>query len=135
MEGRSRVFHEESALEGKGASPATAGAQVSKQQRLENIRNALEGRKLYKEGRLVHKPEPELKTHTSYLVFAVLPREWTEENELEAQRLWPGKVDLPEQDMGPMSKRQRKKEAKAKAGGNKASEIEQESSSSKQEAI
>ena len=124
VEGRSRVFHEESALEGKGGSPATAGAQVSKQQRLENIRNALEGRKLYKEGRLVHKPEPELKTHTSYLVFAILPREWTEEDELEAQRLWPGKVDVPEQDTGPMSKRQRKKEAKAKAGGNKATEVE-----------
>ena len=135
VEGRSRVFHEESALEGKGGSPATAGAQVSKQQRLENIRNALEGRKLYKEGRLVHKPEPELKTHTSYLVFAILPREWTEEDELEAQRLWPGKVDVPEQDTGPMSKRQRKKEAKAKAGGNKATEIEREHSSSKPEAI
>ena len=135
VEGRSRVFHEESALEGKGASPATAGAQISKQQRLENIRNALEGRKLYKEGRLVHKPEPELKTHTSYLVFAILPREWTEEDELEAQRLWPGKVDVPEQDTGPMSKRQRKKEAKAKAGGNKATEIEREDSSSKPEAI
>ena len=136
VEGRSRVFHEESALEGKGGSPAAgAGAQVSKQQRLENIRNALEGRKLYKEGRLVHKPEPELKTHTSYLVFAVLPREWTEEDELEAQRLWPGKVDVPEQDTGPMSKRQRKKEAKAKAGGNKATEIEREGSSSKLEDI
>ena len=123
VEGRSRVFHEESALEEKGESPAMPGAQVSKQQRLENIRNALDGRKLYKEGRLVHKPEPELKTHTSYLVFAILPREWTEEDELEAQRLWPGKVDVPDQDTGPMSKRQRKKNAKAKAGGNKATEI------------
>ncbi len=135
VEGRSRVFHEESALEEKGGSPATVGAQLSKQQRLENIRNALEGRKLYKEGRLVHKPEPELKTHTSYLVFAVLPREWTEEDELEAQRLWPGKVDVPEQDTGPMSKRQKKKEAKAKAGGNKATEIAEEGNSSKPEAI
>lgn len=132
VEGRSRVFHEESALEEKGVSPATAGA---KQQRLENIRSALEGRKLYKEGRLVHKPEPELKTHTSYLVFAVLPREWTEEDEFEAQRLWPGKVDNPEQDTGPMSKRQRKKEAKAKAGGNKATEIERQGDSNKPEAI
>ena len=134
VEGRSRVFHEESALEEKGLSPATPGTQISKQQRLENIRNALEGRKLYKEGRLVHKPEPELKTHTSYLVFAVLPREWTEADELEAQRLWPGKVDVPERDVGPMSKRQRKKEAKAKAGGNKATEIERESGSHKPEA-
>ena len=132
VEGRSRVFHEESALDGKGeeitGSPATGGAQVSKQQRLENIKNALEGRKLYKEGRLVHKPEPELKTHTSYLVFAILPREWTEEDEITAQQQWPAKLELNEQNTGPMSKRQRKKEAKAKAGGNKASENAEESS-------
>ena len=46
-------------------------------------------RKLYKEGRLVHRAEPELKTHTSYLVFALLPREWTAEDEERAQRRWP----------------------------------------------
>ncbi|KAI9889212.1 MAG: tRNA (adenine(58)-N(1))-methyltransferase catalytic subunit trmt61a [Vezdaea aestivalis] len=28
----------------------------------------------FKEGRLVHRSEPDLKTHTSYLVFAILPR-------------------------------------------------------------
>ena len=46
-------------------------------------------RKLYKEGRLVHRTETELKTHTSYLVFALLPREWTAEEEERAQRRWP----------------------------------------------
>lgn len=130
VEGRSKVFHEESGAQdgqadGAAGSPS-AGGQVSKQQRLENIRNALEGRKLYKEGRLLHKPEPELKTHTSYLVFAVLPREWTEEDELKARERWPSKVEIGEQKGGSLSKRQRKQEAKAKAGGNKAFEIARE---------
>lgn len=35
-------------------------------------------------GRLIHRSEPELKTHTSYLVFAILPREWTDADELQA---------------------------------------------------
>ena len=132
VERRSRVFHEESSQDwketGKEGTPDTGDAQVSKQQRLENIKNALEGRKLYKEGRLVHKPEPELKTHTSYLVFAILPRDWTEEDELQAQQRWPAKAELSTQNTGPTSKRQRKRDAKAEAGGNKASEIARESS-------
>ena len=118
VEGRSRVYHDEGNEKDQQAT-ASETAQVSKQQRLENIRNALEGRKLYKEGRLIHKAEPELKTHTSYLVFAILPREWSEEDEKLAQERWPAKVEVKEERSGPMSKRQRKKEAKVKAGGNK----------------
>jgi tRNA (adenine57-N1/adenine58-N1)-methyltransferase len=53
----------------------------SRQERLKSIQEAAKNRKLYKEGRLVHRTEQELKTHTSYLVFAVLPREWTDEDE------------------------------------------------------
>lgn len=34
-----------------------------------------------REGPLVTRVEPEVKTHTSYLVFAVLPREWTAQQE------------------------------------------------------
>ncbi|CRK21516.1 hypothetical protein BN1723_012421 [Verticillium longisporum] len=33
------------------------------------------------QGRLVHRSEAELKMHTSYLVFATLPREWTDADE------------------------------------------------------
>jgi tRNA (adenine57-N1/adenine58-N1)-methyltransferase len=54
----------------------------SRQARLKSIAAAAKGRKLFKEGRLVHRTEPEIRTHTSYLVFAVLPREWTEEDEV-----------------------------------------------------
>ncbi|KAF2753952.1 tRNA methyltransferase complex GCD14 subunit [Pseudovirgaria hyperparasitica] len=46
-------------------------------------------RKLWKEGRLVHRTETELKTHTSYLLFAVLPREWTAADEARCARRWP----------------------------------------------
>lgn len=108
---------------------------ISKQARLSAIAAAVPNRKLYKEGRLVTKAEPELKTHTSYLVFAILPREWSEEDEAEAQRIWgrnnvsnnngdnggagAGKDMKRGQGDKPMSKRQRKKEAKTREGGNK----------------
>ncbi|UJO15912.1 tRNA (adenine(58)-N(1))-methyltransferase catalytic subunit trm61 [Fulvia fulva] len=61
----------------------------SKQQRLEKIKKDAEERMLYKEGHLVHRTEPEVKTHTSYLVFAILPREWSEEDEKKCEELYP----------------------------------------------
>jgi tRNA (adenine57-N1/adenine58-N1)-methyltransferase len=57
----------------------------SRRDRLRGIQEALKSRKIYKEGRLVHRTEPDMKTHTSYLVFAVLPREWSEEDEAAAE--------------------------------------------------
>ncbi len=88
VEGHSRVFHNE-----QDENPApTMQAQVSRQDRLKSIQEAQEGRKVYKEGRLVHRAEQELKMHTSYLVFAILPREWSLADELAAQERWPGKV-------------------------------------------
>ena len=101
---------------------------ISKQARLSAIAAAVPSRKLYKEGRLVTKSEPELKTHTSYLVFAILPREWSEEDEAEAQRMWGGVeagggAEVEGKGKGiqnkPTSKRQKKKEAKRREGGNK----------------
>ncbi|RMZ91242.1 hypothetical protein DV736_g1540, partial [Chaetothyriales sp. CBS 134916] len=67
---------------------------------------------LFREGVLVHQPEPELKTHTSYLVFAVLPRDWTEEDENREREKW-GKFVKLDVDV-PKSQRQLKKEAKGK---------------------
>ena len=61
----------------------------SKAERLARIRADAEGRKLFLEGRLVHRAEPEVKTHTSYLVFAVLPPPWSAEDEERARRRWP----------------------------------------------
>ncbi|KAL1871454.1 hypothetical protein VTK73DRAFT_2062 [Phialemonium thermophilum] len=45
------------------------------------------------DGRLITRGEPEIKTHTSYLVFAVLPRTWTAEDEEAALRRWPCTVE------------------------------------------
>jgi len=68
--------------------------------------------KHWNEGRLIHRAEPELKTHTSYLVFAVLPREWTDQEE-EAARARTKQVDGQSQSKtGPKSQKQRKKEGK-----------------------
>jgi tRNA (adenine57-N1/adenine58-N1)-methyltransferase catalytic subunit len=61
--------------------PLFKGGPGSKQERLKEIQLATKSRKLYKEGRLVHRTEQELKTHTSYLVFGILPREWSEADE------------------------------------------------------
>ncbi|KAK6354540.1 tRNA (adenine-N(1)-)-methyltransferase catalytic subunit trm61 [Orbilia brochopaga] len=44
---------------------------------------------LFHQGRVVVRTEPELKTHTSYLVFAVLPLPWTEQDEADAQSKHP----------------------------------------------
>lgn len=129
VEGRTKLFHEES---GKTpvdvsmvASPLPAPP-ISKQQRLQTIKDAQEGRKLYKEGRLVTKAELELKTHTSYLVFAILPRDWTEEDERKAQAQYSSPVIASDEPLAPISQRQKKRAAKAEAGVNKGVELERE---------
>lgn len=139
-EGKPRGGEEDQEVGKEGTEAAEGkdrekGRYISKQARLASIASALSTRKLYKEGRLVHRPEPELKMHTSYLVFAVLPREWSEEDERKAQAVWAapigeevgakgqgngkgqgqgnGKGAGERREKG-MSKRQRRKEAKRK---------------------
>ncbi|GBF61280.1 tRNA (adenine(58)-N(1))-methyltransferase catalytic subunit [Trichophyton mentagrophytes] len=67
----------------------------------------------YKQGTLIHRSEPELKTHTSYLVFAILPCAWSEEDEKRCREKWPSKITPTESNgSGPIkSKRQLKREA------------------------
>lgn len=65
----------------------------NKQQRADKRKKEAEARTLFKEGRVVHRTEPELKTHTSYLVFAVLPREWSAEDEDKAKKKWGSSKD------------------------------------------
>ncbi len=87
----------------------------------DKILESLVERKVFKEGKLVSRTEPEVKVHTSYLVFAVLPMEWTEEDERKANEVWEGKVrmddDVEDGDgvgrMIGMSKRQIKKAERA----------------------
>jgi tRNA (adenine57-N1/adenine58-N1)-methyltransferase len=69
---------------------------------------AAKGYKVWKEGRLITKGDPEVKTHTSYLVFAVLPREWTEEDEAAAFARWP--CGGEEKVIGSLNKEARRKE-------------------------
>lgn len=66
---------------------------------------------IYNQGRIVHRTEEDLKTHTSYLVFAVLPRLWTETDEQRCRELWPSsRVETSAQAQ--KSKKQMKREAR-----------------------
>lgn len=56
----------------------------------EKLIESLVDRKVYKEGKLVHRTEPEVKCHTSYLVFAALPMEWSDDDEAKARAKWEG---------------------------------------------
>jgi tRNA (adenine57-N1/adenine58-N1)-methyltransferase catalytic subunit len=117
VEQRAKDFH-------AGSSDLSA---TKKQTRLANSHQDAQ-KVLFREGTLVHRSEPDLKTHTSYLVFAVLPREWTEEDEDEAMGKWAKSVKLEAEV--PKSQRQLKKEAKLrrkirdrKDGDNNAEDI------------
>ncbi|KAK7509391.1 S-adenosyl-L-methionine-dependent methyltransferase [Phyllosticta citriasiana] len=107
VEGRLKLFHESTAAAAAAAAAnaANGGAATaagedgavekgwgkeSKGQRLLKIKEAEKERKTYREGRLVHRTEPDIKTHTSYLCFALLPREWSEADEEKARRKWEG---------------------------------------------
>ena len=90
-------------------SPAGAGAAVTSTKRPQNPKPS------FTQGSLVHRSEPELKTHTSYLVFAVLPREWTADDERAAAQ--PGSGAVPTllrhpRHQQPKSQRQLKREAR-----------------------
>lgn len=67
-----------------------------------------DGEKPWMQGRLVHRPESELKTHTSYLVFAILPCEWDEEAEAAAMAKWP--CGNEKKTIGNLDKQARKEE-------------------------
>lgn len=116
----------------------------------EKIIESLVENKIYKEGRLVHRTEQEVKTHTSYLVFAILPQEWSDEDEKRVRAERPilirrddGKGDGNDHVIG-VSKRQVKraerlaKKAKAKekpAVDVKAPDEQEEDGENKMEAV
>ena len=94
-----------------------------KAKRIENAQTEAH-KTMYKEGTVVHRAEPDLKTHTSYLVFAVLPMQWSEEDEAKAAKQWGAKVKI-EADV-PKSHRQLKKEAKGRRKARDLKDREQE---------
>lgn len=64
--------------------------------------------KSFMQGQLVTRPESDIKAHTSYLVFAVLPREWTEEDEAGAAAKWP--IGKEQKIIGTMDRAARKQQ-------------------------
>lgn len=68
----------------------------------------------WSKGQIVHRPENEFKTHTSYLVFAILPREWDEAAEAAAAAKWPcGKESKTIGNVDKETRKQEKREALA----------------------
>ena len=98
---RARDFH----------SGATSLPPSEKVKRIENAQSEAH-KTLFKDGTVVHRSESDLKTHTSYLVFAILPREWTEQDEEREAKKWSGKIEVTA-DV-PKSNRQMKKDAKGR---------------------
>lgn len=105
VERRAREFHAGAKEHTNRTVPDSKPSPVSRPQ---ETRQAL-----FNQGTLVHRSEPELKTHTSYLVFAVLPQAWTEEDEVDAKKKWNGTSAVP--SPAPKSHRQLKREARQKA--------------------
>jgi tRNA (adenine57-N1/adenine58-N1)-methyltransferase len=82
VEGAFKSFHQDgSKVEGRIKGKENPNSR-------EKIVESLVDKKIYKEGKLVHRTEPEVKTHTSYLVFAVLPMKWSDEDEAKARSQW-----------------------------------------------
>lgn len=75
--------------------------------------------KPFLQGHLVTRPEAETKAHTSYLVFAVLPREWTEEDEAAAAARWPVGDEQPPKTIGAMDRASRKAQRREMMASNK----------------
>ncbi|KAI0183377.1 S-adenosyl-L-methionine-dependent methyltransferase [Xylaria flabelliformis] len=82
-------------------------------------------------GRLVHRTEAEIKTHTSYLVFAVLPQEWSEEQEAAAFEKWP--CGKEKKVIGSLDKETRKQEKREMLLGNKQKKTAAKAEGSKAE--
>ena len=66
---------------------------------------------IYAQGRLTHRSEPDLRTHTSYLVFAILPRAWSEEDEQKCRDQWPSAKVVRADNEPKTSKKQMKRQA------------------------
>ena len=93
------------------SADGTAGVADMKMEDMDSMQSQKTGGKApWKEGRLLHRTESELKTHTSYLVFAILPQDWTEEDEMRAQAEWANAKSTSSK----MSKRQEARDAKEK---------------------
>ncbi|KAH7318297.1 S-adenosyl-L-methionine-dependent methyltransferase [Stachybotrys elegans] len=100
------------------------------------IGNVYDDEKPWTNGRICHRVEGDIKTHTSYLVFAILPREWDEEAEAAAMAKWPcGKETKTIGSMDKLARKQEKREMlqakkKVKQDKKNAAVVAQETSAS-----
>ncbi|KAL3422890.1 tRNA methyltransferase complex GCD14 subunit [Phlyctema vagabunda] len=115
VEGNFQAFYaSEKGGEQEGSRPKKSNKPKENPNNRAKLMESLIERKVYKEGRLTHKTEPDIKTHTSYLVFAILPMEWTAEDEERARSKWAVKIRSTngESETTNLSKRQLKKAAR-----------------------
>jgi tRNA (adenine57-N1/adenine58-N1)-methyltransferase catalytic subunit len=100
VEGRFKEFHGRTTKSAKvqpdddvdmdeDTEDATSGTNGTNQKSLREDSTAASSIPPFMAGRLIHRTEAEIKTHTSYLVFAVMPQEWTEADEAAAFEKWP----------------------------------------------
>ena len=101
--------HPTTPMEVEGAAPANRGGGIPG---VTDETSPPSSCKPFAEGRLITRGEPEIKTHTSYLVFAILPREWTEEDEAKALQRWP--CGGEQKVIGSLDKATRRKEKREK---------------------
>lgn len=73
-------------------APTSASQQENQQQATPSSQPAIP---LFAQGALIHRSEPDLRTHTSYLVFALLPRSWSNEDEQKCRQKWPSSSSTP----------------------------------------
>lgn len=135
VEERGRRFHERQMIMMRGGAEEEAGEEeAGGEEKDEGVVTMMEKEEAnvpgYREGRLVTRSEAEIKEHTSYLVFAVLPMAWTEEDErMATERVAEmGKDGQESKEMSrAMGKKARKRAAKeAAAGKNKGEEADEE---------
>ncbi|KAG6214813.1 hypothetical protein E4U24_000749 [Claviceps purpurea] len=67
------------------------------------------------QGNVVHRTENDLKTHTSYLVFAILPRQWDDAAEEAAMAKWP--CGQEKKTIGNLDKQARKQQKRELLAG------------------
>ncbi|KAL4895978.1 tRNA methyltransferase complex GCD14 subunit [Aspergillus ambiguus] len=108
LEERTKRFRENMKMQDAGEGPVAPT--VEEEEAIARVKSSEAALPSYEQGRLLHRSEMDLKTHTSYLVFAVLPREWTEEDERRCREKWPSNrvAELPT----PKNRKQRKREEK-----------------------
>lgn len=114
VEERARRFREADASGGQQPQPQQQ-QEVEEEEKQVQLEPAEQQKSIppYSQGRVVHRSEQDLKTHTSYLVFAVLPRDWTDADEQNCREQWPSqKIDASLAGEGQKSKKQMKREAK-----------------------